>query len=431
MAWHHCGPYGDMEIKTPNMDKLAAQGMTFDKAFTATAMCAPTRQQLYTGMFPVRNGGYPNHSRVKTGTKSMVHHLKELGYRVGLKGKTHFKPAESFPFAKGSERFVTADKEQPFCLVIASNNPHGPYTNGPKYDPDKLTIPPYLVDNPETRKTLAAYAGEITAFDEEVGHWMNVIDNNGLTKNTIFIVTTEQGSGFPGGKWTCYDLGLHVGFIVRWPAKVKPATRTDAMVQYVDVTPTLVEAAGGNPDKIDTNCPDVNGKKGFDGSSFLNVLLGKTDKHNDYVYGVHTTNGIIAGNLYPVRSARDKRYRYIANLMHENTFQNVVTEEDRSNYWKSWVRDAATNPHAAKLVKRYRNRPAEELYDLIKDRWEMNNLAEDPKYAKIKATLKNKLQAWMKQQGDKGIETEKLANTRKGKGNQQKKSNQKASRQKR
>jgi len=419
MAWHHCGPYGDKEVKTPNMDRLASQGMTFDMAFTATAMCAPTRQQLYTGLFPVRNGAYPNHSRVKAGTRSIVHHLKALGYRVGLKGKTHFKPPESFPFAKGSEEFVTADKDQPFCLIVASHNPHGPWTNGPKYDPDKLTVPPYLVDNPETRKALAAYCGEITAFDEEVGHWMEVIDDNGLAENAIFIVTTEQGSSFPGGKWTCYDLGLHVGFIVRWPAKVKAGVRTEAMIQYVDVVPTLIEAAGAEPAKIDTNCPDVKGNKGFDGRSFLDVLLGKTKKHNDYVFGVHTTNGIIAGNLYPVRSVRDKRYRYIANLMSENKFQNVVTDEDRSGFWQSWVRDAAAGERAARLVKRYRQRPVEELYDLRQDPWEMNNLAAEAQYRGIKTTLLKKLDAWMAQQGDKGIETEKLAKTRQGRSSKQ------------
>jgi len=428
MAWHHCGPYGDEEVRTPNMDRLAAQGMTFDQAFTATAMCAPTRQQLYTGIFPVRNGAYPNHSRVKTGTKSIVHHLKALGYRVGLQGKTHFKPPESFPFAKGSEEFVTANKEQPFCLIVASHNPHGPWTNGPKYDPDKLTVPPYLVDNAETRKALAAYCGEITAFDEEVGRWMEVIDDNGLAENTIFIVTSEQGASFPGGKWTCYDLGLHVGFIVRWAAKVKAGVRTEAMIQYVDVVPTLIEAAGGETAKIDTNCPDINGNKGFDGRSFLNVLLGKTDRHNDYVFGVHTTNGIIAGNLYPVRSVRDKRYRYIANLMSENKFQNVVTDEDRSGFWKSWVRDSATDERAARLTNRYRQRPAEELYDLTQDPWEMNNVAAEAQYRRIKATLQKELDAWMAQQGDKGIETEKLAKTRQGRGNQQKNAGQRRNR---
>ena len=414
MACHACGAYGSKDVRTPNIDNLAGQGMTFDRAFTATAMCAPTRQQLYTGIFPVRNGAYPNHSRVRTGTRSIVHHMSALGYRVGLIGKTHFGPKGSFPFEKGNEAFVSANKDEPFCLIVASHHPHAPWNSGGGYDPAKLTILPYLVDNPETRKALAAYYGEITAFDEQVGRWMKVIDQAELAEDTIFIVTSEQGPQLPGGKWTCYDLGLQVAFIVRWPARVKSAVRTSAMIQYVDVVPTLIEVAGGEPTKVDTNCPDPAGNTAFDGRSFLNVLLGKTDEHNKYVYGVHTTLGIISGEPYPIRSIRDAQYKYIMNLMPDATFQNVVTEQDREGYWKTWLRDAAKDKRAAKLSTRYTKRPAEELYDLVKDRWELNNLADDPEYSSIKQTLRIELQAWMAQQGDKGIETEMQAKTRQG-----------------
>ena len=169
------GCYGHPDVKTPNIDRLAAEGMRFTRAFTATAMCAPTRQQLYTGLFPVRNGAYPNHSRVYDGTKSMVQHLKALGYRVGLCGKRHFGPAASFPFemvARGKmARFVSRDKAQPFCLVVTSHSPHLPWTAGDAgaYDPAKLTLPAYLVDTPETRAALCKYYAEITDFDREVG----------------------------------------------------------------------------------------------------------------------------------------------------------------------------------------------------------------------------------------------------------------------
>ena len=344
----------------------------------------------------------------------MVHHMSALGYRVGLIGKTHFGPKESFPFEKGDETFVSANKDEPFCLIVASHHPHAPWKAGGGYDPAKLTIPPYLVDNPETRRALAAYYGEITAFDGQVGYWMRVVDQAGLADTTIFIVTSEQGPQLPGGKWTCYDLGLQVAFIVRWPAKVKSAVRTKAMIQYVDVVPTLVEAAGGQPTKVDTNCPDPSGNTAFDGKSFLNVLLGKTNEHNKYVYGVHTTLGIISGKPYPIRSIRSTRHKYIMNLMPDATFRNVVTEQDRETYWKTWLRDAAKDKQAAKLSTRYTKRPAEELYDLATDPWEMNNLADDPKYKSIKQTLRKELQAWMARQGDKGIETEMQAKTRQG-----------------
>lgn len=430
MTWRDCGPYGSKEVKTPHMDRLAAEGMRFDRMFTATAMCAPTRQQLYTGMFPVRNGAYPNHSGVYDGVRSVAHYLKALGYRVGLIGKTHFKPPASYPFeilskdkkaasdTKTIAEFVNRDKSQPYCLIVCSNEPHGPWNMGDPdaYDPDKLTVPPYLVDTPVTRANLAKYYMEISFLDGQLGGCMKVVDESGAKDNTIVIFTSEQGSSFPfGGKWTCYETGLKTSFIARWPRRVKAGSATRAMAQYVDVVPTLIEAAGGDPTAIDTGCPDANGNKGFDGRSFLAVLEGKTDKHRDYVYGAHTTRGIINGSeCYPVRSVRSATHKYIANLNHEATFTNAVTRINPTSILGSWIEAGKTDKAAAERARLYQHRPAVELYDLTKDPWELNNVADDPEYSEIKASLKKELEAWMAQQGDKGNETEMKAEERQG-----------------
>jgi len=396
------GAYGNKDVKTPNIDRLAAQGMKFERCFTATAMCAPTRQQLYTGIFPVRNGAYPNHSQVKPGTKSIVHHLKALGYRVGLVGKSHFGPRESFPFEKVSgakiAEFIARDPKQPYCLFYASHSPHLPWKAGDasQYDPKKLTVPPYMVDVPEMRQGLCRYYAEITSFDAEVGECMEAVDASAAKDNTIFIYTSEQGMQLPYAKWTCYDIGLRTALVIRWPKCVKPGSVAKAMVQYVDVTPTLVEAAGGKT-------PD-----GLDGKSFLQVLLGKTDKHNDLVYGVHTTAKIISATPggYPIRSVRDEKYKYIRNLRHEATFRNTLIVSDKENIWKPWVEKAKTDKFAAKRVSGYLNRPAEELYDIVNDPHELNNLSGDEKYRPIMDAMDKKLKDWMDQQGDKGLETE-------------------------
>ncbi len=425
MTWRDCQPYGNDEIQTPNMSRLAAQGMKFNACFTATAMCSPTRQQLYSGIFPVRNGAHPNHSRVYEGTKSVVHHLKALGYRVGLIGKTHFGPADSFPFenlgGKGGAsnvekiaEFVGRDKSQPYCLIVTSGQPHSPWSLGPQdaYDPAKLTVPPYLVDTRETRAGLAKYYAEITYLDGQLGDCMKVVDGSGSRDNTMVIFTSEQGSSFPfGGKWTCYDTGLKTSFIVRWPARVKAGSETDAMVQYVDVVPTLIEAAGGDPAAINTGRPGApDGGNGFDGRSFLGVLLGKNEGHRDFVFGIHTTRGIINGNdCYPIRSVRDERYKYIRNLNSEVPFTNAVTRA--TGVLASWY---AAGGKSAQRAKAYQERPAEELYDMAADPWELNNLADDKSLAEVKAGLRKELDAWMKQQGDQGNATERKANERQG-----------------
>ena len=414
------GCYGNQDVKTPNIDRLAEQGMRFTRAFTATAMCAPTRQQLYTGIFPVRNGAYPNHSRVYDGTKSLVHYLRDLGYRVGLCGKKHFGPAASFPFETvkkgGMAEFISRKADQPYCLLVTSHSPHLPWSLGDAtaYDADKLTVPPYMVDTPQTRRAMTKYYAEITDFDREVGECMKLVAKSGRADNTIFLYTSEQGGPFPHGKWTCYEIGLHVALVIRWPRRVKASSVAHAMVQYVDVTPTLVDAAGGKP------------IAGLDGRSFLPVLLGKTDKHNDVVYGAHTTRGIIAGSeCYPIRSIRTETHKYIWNLSAETAFHNVLIARSTGGYWQSWVERAKTDKSAARIVNLYQYRPAEELYDVVKDPHELNNLAGDPAHRELKESLRKKLQAWMKQQGDLGKATEMKARERQGRGEKRKPGQQK------
>jgi len=428
MTWHECEPYGSTQVHTPNLARLAQQGMCFDAMFTATAMCAPTRQQLYTGLFPVRNGAYPNHSRVYDGVRSVVHHLADLGYRVGLIGKTHFGPAASFPFERLGDvddagcwqrirAFVEGDRTQPYMLVFASHEPHEPWNRGDmsRYDPAKLAVPPYLVDCPQTRAALCKYYAEISYLDEQVGRCLRIVDESGRAEDTIVMFTSEQGSPMPmGGKWTCYDRGLKTAFIVRWPRQVTPGTRTSALTQYVDVVPTLIEAAGGDPTHCDPGRSDAHGRREFDGRSFLPVLLGKTDRHRDYVYGAQTTRGIIWGSAcYPVRSIRSARYKYIRNLNHTATFYNIRVVES-GGLFETWQRLAKTDATAAALVEAYIHRPAEELYDVQADPHELRNLADDPLLVAVKRDLSARLDAWMAQQGDEGIATEMRANERQG-----------------
>jgi uncharacterized sulfatase len=420
-TWSDSGAYGNDVVKTSNLDRLASEGMRFTHCFTATAMCAPTRQQLYTGVFPIRNGAFPNHSQVKPGTRSIVHHFSESGYRVGLSGKKHFGPAESFPFenltTRGDlsipkiRRFLARDKSQPFALVVTSHSPHLPWKEGDptQYDPARVKVPPYLVDSPKTREALTKYYAEITDFDREVGEVLSALDNSGQAENTIFLYTSEQGAQFPHGKWTCYDTGLRTALIVRWPDRVKAGSVSDALIQYVDILPTLLAAAGADPSKIDTGRPGApDGGTGFDGRSFLPVLLGQKDQHNDLVYGAHTTRGIINGSWsYPIRSVRTRRYKLIWNLNHETAFENVlIGGRDNGGYWHQWLELAKTDPHAKAMVDRYQHRPEFELYDLANDPHELDNLASDSSHSKQIAELKVHLDAWMNQQGDRGNETE-------------------------
>ena len=215
-------------------------------------------------------------------------------------------------------------------------------------------------------------------------------------------------------KWTCYDNGLQSAMIVRWPGRVKPGSVAQAMVEYVDICPTFVAAAGGQP--ADT----------LDGRSFLPVLRGETDKHKEEVYGLMTTRGIINGNnCYPIRSIRTEKYKLVWNLAHEEVFQNACT---RSGSFQSFVAAAkAGDKRAQRVVERYTRRPEFELFNIENDPLELNNLAGEANQAERVQQLHRRLKKWMASQGDKGIETELAANSRQGNRGKKKESGKKKS----
>lgn len=418
LCWRDLGCTGNRDVRTPNIDALAASGMALRGMFTPAPTCSPTRHALYTGLFPVRSGAYPNHTMVYRGTKSVFHYLKDLGYDVALVAKEHVAPPASFPYEHLPEAkatgYITSHTAKPWMLVFASHEPHSPWTKGPRdlYDPAKLAVPPYLHDNARTRADLAHYYAEITALDNQVGSLLRSLAESKQADNTLVLFVSEQGSSFPyGGKWSLYDNGIRIAAFARWPGKIKPGSASNALIQYVDVAPTFVALAGGDPAKINTGCKDAGGNTGFDGRDFSAVLLGKSDKLRDYVFAQHTTVGIIGyKEPYPMRAVRDSRYKLIRNLAPDNRFE--IGGIHKGAILDSWKADAKDDPKLAARIEWLYKRPAEELYDLQADEYETNNLAADPKFAETKARLGRELDAWMRQQGDRGMETEKKALSR-------------------
>jgi uncharacterized sulfatase len=347
-----------------------------------------------------------------------VQHLGALNYRVGLNGKSHCSPPTVFAWEKLGRSshdlnkvrtFITRDKTQPWCAIIASNEPHGPWTQGKnrRPAPDKIVVPPYLIDTPETRAKLSNYYGEVADLDEQVGAVMKLLDDTKQAQNTLLVFLSEQGGSLPfSGKWTCYDNGVRAACLMRWPDKIKAGTTTGALIQYVDLLPTFIAAAGAKPSSFDTGCPDAYGQnRRFDGMDALDVLFGKKADLRDYVYAQHTTVGVNGyQNPYPSRMVRDADYKLIRNLASQNRFEIGAFRNEEEKL--GWNRVAAHNPEVAKRVALIRNRPAEELYNVKNDPYELKNLADNPAYAAIKARLIVQLEAWMKQQGDKGLETE-------------------------
>jgi arylsulfatase A-like enzyme len=232
-------------------------------------------------------------------------------------------------------------------------------------------------------------------MDSILGDVLNTVAKQGMS-NTLFVYTSDQGANWPFAKWCVYDEGLRVPFIVRWPGKTAPRTVSDAMICLADLLPTFIHASG--------NAPPEN----IDGRSFVPVLTGKSKTHRKVVFGTHTGNengGPGIANHCPARTIRTPTHRYILNLSPDTTFTTHITGcKSGPHYlphWDSWVERAKTDTKAKVTVERYQHRPKEELYDVISDPFEMNNLADNPEQKDLLGSLRRQLAEWCTTQGDK------------------------------
>jgi uncharacterized sulfatase len=425
-TWSDFGFTGSPNAKTPNLDRLCEQGLEMTAMYSPAACCSPTRHALYSGLFPIRSGAYPNHTMLKSGTKTLGQYLSVLGYRTALQGKSHVAPSSAFPWevlGKGRDRqdavddfsltreFFKRNSDQPWMLAYMSTDPHGPNDRGDAgdYPPESIEVPSVFPDTPEIRRHLSKYYAEIGKLDWAVGNLMKLLQETNQVENTVVVFLSEQGAGVAlGGKHTLYDSGIKAATIIRWPAKIKADTKSDALASYVDIVPTFIELAGGDPTKIDSGCPDADGNRSLDGKSIVGVILGECQTHRDVTFAQETVVGI-NGYLepYPIRAATDGRFKYIRNLSPQNTFE--INGTQGNSIVDSWWKLAENDPAIAKKMHHLKHRPAEEFYDTVADPDELTNLAGAPKFESIQKKLSEELDRWMHQQMDKGLETEKQA----------------------
>jgi N-sulfoglucosamine sulfohydrolase len=395
-------PYGAGHIRTPNLVKLAADGMRFTHAFNASPACGPSRTAMLTGLWPARNGAEPNHKPPRPDVVGLPAKLQALGYEIAVIGKiAHNDYAKYYNFdyvvgpniggtnAEEVEKFLANRKSsKPLCLWFGSHYPHVPWVANEGYDAATVKLPPELVDTPETRRQCTDYYTSVTRTDRLLGEF-RALTKKYLPGDSLFIYTTDHGAQWPFAKWDLYDAGIRLPFIAVWEGKLKPGSVNDAMICLPDLLPTFIELAGGK-------VPD-----GLDGKSFAPILRGTKKTHRDRVFNTHS--GDRDFNVYPIRSLRTREWKYILNLHPEFQHQTHDTRHATGNgilYWRTWQEEAKTNPKAAAVVKRFVERPAEELYDLKADPHELNNLAANPKQARRLASMRAELKAWMKAQGD-------------------------------
>jgi len=377
------GCYGNPKVMTPNVDQLAKEGMRFTNFYTAQAICAPTRSQIFTGMYPVKNGCMANHLPVKSDISSITYFLKEAGYEVVLAGKSHVKPNSVFDwthyFESIDHRYLPleaidsylANVKKPFCLIVASDYPHGPYPKNPKYTKDDIYKHPYDKGQPGDYKT--GYYKNIEDDNEQLGKVLKMVDKHGLRNNSMFIYASDHGIS---GKWGLEEEGLKVPIVVRWPEIVEPNTTTNTLLSFIDVLPTFLDIA-----KVEI-------PQSIDGKSFYKTLKGSSEAVHDYIFGVATNQNIQNCKVFPSRMVRGERFKYIRNpnameVMESNFGENEIVNE--------FIKIGAES---------FPNIPFEELYDLEKDPYQTKNLAQDNRYKSIKEELSKEIEKWMIAQND-------------------------------
>jgi len=405
--------YGNPDVRTPNLERIAAAGSIFLNTFSGAAICIPSRAIIASGLQSFRNGAVANGRQMNAGVRTLPTYLKRAGYDVAHFGKTHFLPRENYPdwewvasetkpgvpFAAdlettAVENWLAARKtpDRPVCMIVCCHSPHVTWEENNGYDPDKVTLPASFIDTPETRKARTRYYTDITKMDTQLGDVYDSVRRH-LGGNTLFLATSDNGAQWPFGKWTLYDAGIRMPLAAVWPGVVKAGARPQAMLHFTDILPTFCELAGAKP------------PEGIDGRSFAAVLRGRANKHRTEIYASHTADNNGQMNCYPMRCVRDARFKYIRNLRPDLVYTTHIDRgvaRDGRLYWDEWKARAQSDPRAAEVIRRYHQRPAEELYDLRSDPHETRNLAADPRHGRILGSMRAKLDAWMKSMNDPG-----------------------------
>ena len=403
------GCYGDPVARTPNVDRLAAEGCRWTHAFSTTGVCAPSRSAIITGMYPTSIGTHhmrtahthPNTPELPTPYEAVVPHyvkcfteyLRAAGYYCTNNSKTdyQFNP----PLTAWDELSDTAhwrnrpDSQQPFFAVF---NPTRTHESGmwpghgpePTFDPADMSLPPYFPDTPKVREAMARMYTNIELSDRYLGELLQQLEEDGLADNTIVFHWSDHGP-LPRGKRWPYDSGLHVPLIVRWPKQLEAGSVTDQLVSTVDLGPTVLSLAG------------VPIPAHMQGQAFLGLQAAAP---RDFIYA---SRDRYDESYDMIRAARDKRFKYIRNYRPELPYLLWIPYRNRhpilQEMWRLYLAGELTG---SQLLMFQPNRPVEELYDTATDPYEIHNLAADPAHQADLARLCQALDHWRQRVGDLG-----------------------------
>ncbi len=410
------GCYGDPYVKTPNVDRLATEGVRFERAFVATASCSESRGSILTGLYPHQNGQIglaTHHYRTFDRTRNLAGLLKKHGYRTGLIGKLHVNPESAFPFdfrpnvsrcntfarrdvervAELAGDFFTAS-DAPFFLMVNYADAHLPFLRqqhglpkSPLSADDVRPLPWIGLDTPGLRKSQADYYNCMMRMDTGVGMLLAALDRAGATDKTLVIYLGDHGAQFPRGKLASYESSLRVPLICRFPGHIPSGETRSELVSTVDLVPTVLEATTARR------------PPGLAGCSLMPLMTKEDVKWRDYLFSEY--HGHYPPLYFPQRTVRDDRYKLIVNLLQDrpNPVADVCTSSAQPSY-VSKADVAAGAPAVCQTYSTWSDAPPIELYDLESDPYEMRNGAGDPQLATVKTRLLDALRQWQQRTED-------------------------------
>jgi N-sulfoglucosamine sulfohydrolase len=418
------GCYGDPFARTPNLDALASKGVRFNRAFVTQAGCSQSRASFLTGLYPHQHGQIGlatwGFRMYRQDTPNLPRQLRAAGYRTGIIGKLHVNPESAFPFdfseisqanfarknlgeyARHAEAFISAS-ETPFFLSVNYPDAHGPFlkqVNGlPKHPltgKDVKCLPYLGMDPPELRPVVADYYNCMSRLDTLIGDLLAALDRSGKAGNTLVIYLGDHGADLLRGKRTCYEGGLRIPLIIRWPGHATPQVREE-LVSTVDLMPTVLTACGAGV------------VPGLPGMPLQPLLAGKPVEWRKHLFGEFHAHAA-APNYFPQRLVRTDRFKLIENLLpgqvhpdFDLTFTKLTKEareHGASAEFNLSAALAAAAPNVRAAYALMRQPPRYELYDLRADPFEFRNLAASPDHARTLAELSNALTAWRQKTGD-------------------------------
>jgi N-sulfoglucosamine sulfohydrolase len=419
------GCYGDTYAVTPNLDRLAAQGVRYNSAFAPIGVCAPSRSTLITGVYAPSLGTHHMRceGRLPDYVKCFSDYLRQAGYYCTNNVKTdyNFKHAKSsWDECSARAHWRNRPKNRPFFAVFNYTQSHESqirlpeqayrertrnFTPQERHDPARAPLPPYHPDTPEVRQDWARYYDMITVVDTEIASRLKELEQDGLADDTIVFFFSDHGAGMPRSKRWLYDSSLRVPLLVRFPPRYqhlapgKPGSVVNRLVSFVDFGPTLLSLA------------DVPVPQHMQGRPFLGRQAAEPRR---YVYGFRDR---MDDRIDMLRCVRDGRFKYIRNYMpHRPWFQyqhiDYMYEMPTMRVWQRLADENKLSGPAAAFMRM--TRPPEELYDTQADPWEVNNLAGDPKYHDMLERMHAELRRWLTDIHDLGFLPEADLRTRFG-----------------